>query len=340
LFASSTRYANTKGVTVEENGLLDFSKYKDVYVYLILNDLSKMKNRFGADEVVIACDTGPYWRKTGAGDHSGYSRYKYGRGKDDDKNVIDWAASKNAQNELIDVLKENSTFKVIAKRSIEGDDTLFVLAEELSKRGHEVVCKSLDHDIYYTLEHENVQYWQTKHTTQNKKCGFVEMTPKEIQEEKYYHILLGDPGDGFLHSKSWTVFSDEFLSLYPGKTPLQVWAKRHEIDIAFQAKHKDDFPDVKNLSAWKHPKFGRKTFQKKLDSGKITLESFLAENPIHQLNYNLNETLAMPYKIPKEIRQCIIDEYNETPCDLKPLGLNEYFNANSLFSLFGKAGLF
>jgi len=334
---SSTTYAQNKlKLKRDKNGLFNFDEYKDIFLFKTLDYLSFFKTRFGVDEVVIATDSKPYWRK----DH--WSGYKHGRMKND-KTGINWAQEKKLAAEMVTLLKENTTFKVIDLPKVEGDDTGFVLAEELSNRGHEVIVKSLDHDWYYTLENPNVKYWQTKHNHKTKQCGYVEFHQEELDVLKWEHCFFGDKGDYLLGITAYTQFSDAFKSLYPNMTELKAWPKRHEIDQSFIKKHKEDFPELfeKNkLSAYKQPPFGAKSYAKKKAKEGFTDQEFMDRNPIHQLNYDMNEMLALPAGIPDDIRQLIINEYDTTGNNINPGELNNYFLNNGCFELIGKMGMF
>jgi len=321
----STTAASSKQLKLKKNedGVYDLDEYQDIYIFKVLDYLTKFKNRFGVDEIVLAMDHGPYWRK------EIWSGYKYGRHKND-KSGIDWSKAKKLQRKMTDILKNYSSFKVIDIPRVEGDDSLFVLSEELSKRGHEVIAKSLDHDIIYILEHENVSYWQTKHNAPSKSCGFVEYNGDEIKNLKYEHCVFGDKGDYLLPITAFTEFSDEFKKLYPDMTPLQAYPRRHEIDVAFEKKY--------GVSAYKHPRFGAASFHKKMEKEGFTLQDFLKKDPIHIKNFALNKQLGLPSGIPQEIRDLIIHEYDNTNTTRDEAKLIEFFTEYGIFELIGKLG--
>jgi len=341
LFSTTSSSINQMKLKKGENGLYDFSKYKAIYIHKTLDYITKFKNRFGVDEVVIAADSSPYWRS----DY--WSGYKYGRMKNDESG-IDWKAVKKTQREMINLLKEASTFKVIDLSGIEGDDVGFVLAEELSNRGHEIIVKSLDHDWVYNLKYKNVKYWETKHNTPNKRCGYVEFNLEDIERLKFEHCFYGDKGDYILAVNAFTEFSPEFKEVYADKiaeglTPLKVWPKRHEVDMGFKEKHANKFPELTEkdkLTAWKHPRFGAKSFNKKMLKENFTTDDYMETNPIHQLNFDLNAKIALPENIPEDIRQDIIDEYDNSSVTLDAGKLSKYFMDYGIMDLVGKVGLF
>jgi len=319
---SSVSYAKNKlKLKPSEDGIYPFNEYKDIFIYSVINTISTMKQKFFADEIVLAIDTKPYWRT------DLWKGYKHGR-KSNDRSGIDWSALGDTIREILDILDESSNIRVIRIPGIEGDDILFVLSEELSKRGNDVIVKSIDHDIYYCLAYENVKYWQVKHSVKDKKCGFVQFNESELTKMKFEHVFFGDPGDSIFPVTAFTQFSKKFREIYPEMTELKVWPKRFEIDQAFIQKYGE--------SAYKHPRFGAKSYYKKRDKEGFTDEDFLNRNPIHKLNLELNKKISLPEYIPNKIKKEIISEYDKEHPEKDAKRLNEYFLQNNLFNLIGK----
>ena len=333
-FSTSTYMVENLKLQKQDNGLYDFNEYKDVFIFKFLDYISKFKNRFGVDEVILAIDSGPYWRK----DH--WSGYKYGR---HGETSIDWKAIKDTQKEILELLDNSSTFKILKIPTVEADDVAFVLSKTLTDDGHEVIVYSTDHDWQYCLLNDNVKYWKTAYTAKNKQCAFFKPTLEEIETELYNHCMFGDKGDYLLHSKSYSVFSEEFKSLYPNVTELKAWPKRHEIDMSFREKHAKDFPELaetNKLSAYKHPRFGAKSYQKKKLKDGFTDEDFLNENPIYRMNFEMNKMLGLPDGIPIHLREAIIEKYKTTNGELNITDLSDYFMRYGLVNLVGKFSLF
>ncbi len=324
---ASTGVFSRKGKK-QENGLYDLAEYKDILIYQVVNYIASQKERFGVDEIVIAVDSKPYWRK------KYWTGYKYGRKSTDgtpDSNGIDWAASGAVQDEVLTALEQFSSYNVVRIPGVEGDDIIFVLAPMLSKQGTEVIVHSVDHDLIYTMEHPNVKYWQTKYASKTKSCGFVHHNDEEIKQLKYEHCVFGDGGDNIKSIVAYTQFSEEFKEQYPSKTELQVYEKRHEIDVMFRDRND-------GISAYKHPRFGAKSFAKKQKKEGFTLEEFLDENPIHQMNYDLNTLISMPESIPTEIVAAIEENYKNNPP--RNVGeLSNFFMKYGIMSLVGRTGI-
>ncbi len=293
--------------------------YEDILVFKIIEEISTLKTQFKADEVVLAIDNskGGYWRK----DY--WSGYKSPRAKARDDSEIEWDKAFDVFDRLKIILSESSTFKVINVERVEGDDIGFVLSEQLSNLGQEVILHSLDHDWIYNLKHPGVTYFRTR-KAQKKAGHYLTVEPGELVELELDHLIGGDPGDYIKNVKAYSVFSPEFKNLYPDKTPLQVWDKRHEIDMMFHDKY--------GVSAYKHPRYGYKMFLK----SKFTVKELLAQNPIYSKNYELNKKIAMPEGIPQEIRAEIIEQYNTVSVDRNPKELQKYFMSLGLFELISK----
>ena len=321
VFASTSVFA--KKNKKQDNGLYELDEYKDIVIYQIINYLSNQKMRFGVDEIIIANDVKPYWR------NNIWSGYKYGRLKDD-KSGINWVKVSEIQKEIAEVLYKYSSFKTISIPGAEADDVGFVLSEYLSKKGHEVILHTPDHDWTQNIIHENVKVWETKYSSPTKSCGYVTIKNHEIKELQQDHAIYGDKGDYVLNINSYTQFSDKFKEIYPNVTELQVYPKRHFVDIKFEEKY--------GVSAYKHPRFGKKSFEKKMAKDRFTMKSFIKENPIRIKNYKLNRQLVLPEGIPIDIRNNIIDRYMES--NKRDLGkLSEYFMSYGMMKLVGKISL-
>jgi len=301
-----------------EDGLYDFNEYKDIFIFKTLEHIALFKRKFQVDEIVLAIDSSPYWRL----DY--WDGYKYGRNTND-KSGINWIDAKASQREVIALLKEHSSFKVIDVKGAEGDDVGFVLTKELTAQGHEVIVKSLDHDWIYNLENPNTKYWETKHTVKDKECGWVAFNENDINTLKYEHCMFGDRGDYLLPVTYYSRFSDLFKEKYPKKTPLEVYPMRHKVDVLFKEKF--------GKSAYKQPPLGAISFYKKQVKEGFSTQEFLDRDPIYQMNYDLNKKLGLPDGIPTEIREKIIAEYNVSSDVKNNKALTDYFMGYGLIEL-------
>jgi len=325
LFGTNSRETRRLKLKPDENGKIDFNLYKDIYEYTLYDNLSVMKNKFQVDEIVFAVDAQGYWRK------QIWSGYKHSRKAGRDTSPIQWDKARVVMDDFINTLKVDSSIKVVEVDTAEADDVGFVLSEELSKRGHEVILYTVDHDWQYNLIHDNVSMFRLNVTTGKDLSKYVTMTPEEMQTERLDHVIGGDTGDYIKNVKAYTVFSPEFIEMYPKVNPADVWDKRHEVDIAFEEKH--------GISAYKHPRFGLKTYIKYCEKNSLTLDDFLKIDPLYRKNYDLNCILAFPEGIPKQLRADIITEYDSALTEANYGSLVEQFTEKGMFDLIGKITL-
>jgi len=296
--------------------------YEDMVVFKVFDELADLKNKFGADEIVIATDNseGGYWRK------DIYPIYKAKRQNSRDESEILWEQAFKTFGKIKDQIKFNSSFKLINIKKVEGDDIMFVLTQHLSELGNSIILHSLDHDTVYNLRHPNVK-WYRHIKTQKKDGSFQDITIDEIENLELEHIIQGDAGDNIKNIKAYSKFSPKFKEIYPNSTEVVMYPSRFKLDELFEKTYGE--------SAYKHPPFGLKSFLKK----KIPLKEFLEENKIYGDNYELNKILALPEGIPPHIFQTIIKEYNlENTKNYKEL--SNFFKEQNCFDLVGKLVLF
>ncbi len=324
-FISASSEMKRNGLAPNSEGKLDLSAegYKEIIQYKILEELSDLKFKFKADEIVIATDNAKegYWRK------DVYPIYKAKRKDTRDKSDLDW----NGAFEIFDIVKDqidkNTSFKLVNEPKTEGDDCMFVLSEYLSRQGHEVILHSLDHDTVYNLKNQGVKWW--RHVKTTKQPGsYQTVDAGEILELEMKHLIQGDAGDNIKNVKSFSRFSKKFKELYPDKKEVDVYDKRFQLDEIFENTYGE--------SAYNHPRYGAKTFMK----SKKTVEELLKENIIFEKNYMLNRQIALPEGIPVEISSSIIKSYNTVSCSRNTKELQEYFTTSGAFELIGKIGMF
>ncbi len=293
--------------------------YGDILSFKILDEISKLKTQFAVDEIIIAVDNssnGGYWRK------DIWPGYKFTRKKTREESNIEWDQAFKVFETIKEQLRENTSYKVIDVPRAEADDVVFILSEYFSDIGDETVIFSVDHDMVYAMKHPGVSVWKDNRTSKKDSC-YRDLQISEILELELDHLIGGDSGDYIKNVKSYSKFSLDFLAMYPkfkGKE-LQTWDKRHEIDVAFM--------DKTEKSAYKHPRYGYKMFLK----SDQTLKDLLNENPIYKKNYEMNKIVAMPDGIPQNIRQQIMESYEQAPDKRNIKELQKYFKENHLFKL-------
>ena len=292
--------------------------YKDIVLYNIFSEISILKSKFGADEVIYAFDnsSGSYWRK------DFYDRYKYGRKEGREESDLSWDEAFGLFNEIQEVLDKYASGKVISIPRLEADDISFVLCEYFNNDEDITVLYSIDKDWIHNLVYLNVRFFRSRKTQGLEPIEEI-YSKEQLKEKVLSHCINGDPGDGFLHIKSWSQFSDEFLEMYPnlkGKE-LKFYDKHHEIEKKFYKKT--------GKNAYKHPRFGYKMMVK----SKKSLKDVLNENPIYKKNFFRNKKLCLPSGIPETYKKQIIEAYNNANSKPDYRKLQEYIMKYNLFDL-------
>ena len=324
LISANTEAKNNGAVPVD--GVVPFT-YQAELKYKILSEFIQRAQQFSGYELILAMDTpgkDGYWRK------QHYNRYKYGRGKTRDESDIDWNKAFEVFNEIKDIMKSSTKFKVLEVETAEADDIAFVLSDYFHKKEpkHELTLVTLDGDWEHCLMWDNVRLIKTR-KSQRKSDIEVKITPDEIKQKREEHVINGDKGDGFLHIKSWTQFSDKFLEEYPkfkGRE-IDMYKHHHEIEDKFAKKHNYE----KGYDAYKHPRFGYKSWKKKNQP----LEELLNEHPLYKENYERNKKMCLPEYVPDELKEKIIQAYYSAETQTNYANLQKYFQQNNLFELLG-----
>ncbi len=324
LFSATNLIKKDKTIKVNKiDGKYVLEQYKDIVIQKIIEELSTLRNKFelsAEDEIVIATDTSTkegYWRK------DVWKGYKSKRKKARDDSEIQWDKAFDLFQEINEVLKNCSSFKVLSIPRTEGDDIIFVLSKYLSLQGREVIIHSSDHDFIQCLEYDNVKFWRTTRSTGMDNSDFYEASGAELEDIIMEHVIQGDPGDGFGNIKAYSRFSEDFLKAYPylkGKE-LQAYPKRFDIELAFEKKY--------NKKAYNHPRYGYKMFLR----SKKTVDEIIKENPIYELNYQMNRDLALPETIPAWVSKEIINMYEKPNPEKKYNCLFDFLMENRLFQV-------
>jgi len=321
---SSVGEAKREGVK-KVDGVIEFNK--SVLIFKIFEELAKLKNTYNVQEVILAFDNpkGGYWRK------NYYDRYKYGRKEAREKSEIDWSAGFKVFDEVTEILEKFTSFSCVSVPTLEADDIAFVLSEQFSKQGDETVLFTIDQDWIHALNYPNVSVFRSRKTQRLEPLHEVK-TEQELKDKIEEHCVFGDKGDGFLHIKSWTKFSDEFIADYPNfkGREQELYSKHHKIEAMYNEKHNWE------KKAYKHPRFGWKSFKK----SSTTLEEILKENPIHQKNYDMNKKLCLPMYVPTDLANLIKENYDQTSKAASYPELQKFFLQNNLFELNGNISNF
>lgn len=170
--------------SIKEAGEID----EDLGRHMILNAIRLLKVKFGKDygEIVIACDSGSFWRR------EFFPYYKSNRKKAREASTIDWKKIFDVMKTVRDEINENFPYRVIKVDRAEADDVIGVLASEWSiesiNNNNRILIVSGDKDFVQLLKYPNVEIWDPI----NKK-KIVHNDPIKFTKE---HVIRGDIGDG------------------------------------------------------------------------------------------------------------------------------------------------
>lgn len=268
--------------------------------------LAKYKGKYGP-EVVLACDaSGRYWRK----DEFKYykARRKAGR---DQFNTIDWPAVFDFKDRILEDMRTFSAFKVVEVPRAEGDDVAAVLALEYG-HAQPILIVSRDKDYTQLMQYGNISI----HCPDKNR---LLAAPKNPQADLLEHIIRGDTVDDIPN-----VLSDDNVFVTDGLRQVTMTAKRYQYLVDVPVCSWDD-PEV--IQARLAPK-------KPADlSRDIDIMSKA------KANMTRNQNLIDLRMVPDDLRQSILDKYNE-PVKRGPRGMFDYFYKYSLTRLMDKVSYF
>jgi hypothetical protein len=153
--------------------------------HMILNSIriinNKFKDQYG--ELVIACDSGSYWRK------DIFPYYKHSRTKLKENSFIDWKQAYSAMNKIKSELKEFFPYRVIEIANAEADDVIATITDHFGNDMiNPIMIVSADHDFNQLHKFLNTDQYDPIRKKMIK-CNNPGLTLKE-------HIIRGDSGDG------------------------------------------------------------------------------------------------------------------------------------------------
>lgn len=166
---------------------------KDLVRHMTINALRSYKMKFQKyGELVIACDSGQYWRR------EYFPYYKYSRKEQREKSNIDWQTIFDVMNELRYDIDKYFPYKILRVDGAEADDIIGALViwlqtNQLQKEGlfeepQHVMIVSGDKDFAQLQRWPNVKQYSPRF----KKF----INPKYVLDTLQEHIIRGDAGDG------------------------------------------------------------------------------------------------------------------------------------------------
>lgn len=173
----------------------DEAHIENLIRHVVISTIKGLKQKFYREygsEVIIACDSGPYWR------HDVFEHYKANRKKDKSDSYIPWKLVRKYMDAIQHDLYTHFPYKVISVNGAEADDIIAVMVQDIATRPQEgllddgpskVLIVSRDKDMSQLLTHNNIRQYNPV----DKKFVQLEMSPKMYLRSL---ILTGDSGDG------------------------------------------------------------------------------------------------------------------------------------------------
>ena len=187
--------------TIISNLMAEIGNRRDVEIevnllrHMVINTIRSHKVKFSREygDVVIACDSKKYWRKTY------FPYYKANRKKAREESGLNWSLIFDTINTIKEELRQFFPYKVIEVEGAEADDIIATLAEWSFDNDHKegtlvpepnpYLIISGDHDFIQLQKYKNVSQYSPIH----KKFIKSDLTPEKYVIE---HIVKGDKGDG------------------------------------------------------------------------------------------------------------------------------------------------
>jgi hypothetical protein len=227
---------------------------------------------------------------------------------------------------------------VIEVERAEADDVIFVLSEKFRDK---VIVVSEDKDF------KIITGYGTKLYRPIKK-DYVTLSPEELSLWIKTHIVLGDEADGVPHIKYNTTFTEEYKEYLHSK---DIFVDEYEYDnLPFnQIKELEEEYDVWYLNRkgepvekkiFKKHRFGEKTAEKFAKELEKNLTGDDNQHKLLRKNFAKNKMLIHPSGIPIDIKENILESYNNRQTNSNYQGMMNFFLKYSLKEQLANIGSF
>lgn len=312
--------------------------------YYIFENLFNVQNSFNAYGDIVLCmddHTVPNWRRRV------YPGYKLSRKDSRDQSQIRFDEVFSEINTLIEVVRNDTPWKVVQTPQAEGDDVILVLAKQYAPK-EKILIVSSDKDMLQAQKYGDVKQYSL--FTQQ----YVDVDTKHeesINDWLLDHVILGDEADEVPKVTDDTEFSKEFQEFMESLG--QNWSvldfmgfeesRKESITNRFlnssysepytvKTRKSKNNPTGEKLfqpGVFSSPRFGKVTLRKKItDYG--SLDKWLDSNALYRRNYERNKQLVLADFIPTDIYQDILYAYREAPAEYRELEFNAYIDDNNI----------
>jgi hypothetical protein len=293
-----------------------------LFKYYFLSSIFEFIKDFDADELIMAIDSKKNWRKKVFPYYKSKRAIKRKRIDDEDHDWFSFENYYNMLDEFLNDIKENFPFKFVEVDFAEADDIAGVLTASEQLAGKNKILVTADQDYIQLLQNN-----YTKLYNPIKKEFVISTDPKRDLLEK---IVLGDSGDDIPSIKDRHKYKPEFFEFCVNEG----YAENEDIAKIKIENSEEDFLKMElkfytkyYLKPTRATKFSKKLFNSLYDEG--LLQEHIANDKILKERFKRNNKLINLTAQPKELKNKILEKYEEceTRSDLK--NLFEYFIVNN-----------
>lgn len=315
-----------------KDGLFITEQFIHQFKYLLFNSLQSIKNKF-KNEIVLATDGKENWRKVF------YPDYKANRATTKNDSNVNFVEFFEHLSSILETIKENFPFKVVAVPEAEADDIAGVVSinhgEEM-----DITLVTSDHDWLQVQTHNNIRIWDPI----KKEDRFLSEFEKVIIDTCYdpisrftlIHALIGDKGDNVPTLTGKSYFSNNFISYLKENNittdcvktvqEMTVWDELIEnykvYEVTKSGHKKGQLKDTKEI--YRTKPFGVKKAEATVTSAK-DLKDLLDSHNMYRDNFKRNRTLVDFTQIPEDVHDKIMSNFSEAEINYNPSGMLEYF---------------
>lgn len=308
----------------KKDGKYITKEFQDYWKILVLEELFglylEFGNYLGNQGIVLCldCYDKKYWRK------DFYPLYKAQRSDIRDESDIDYKEFFEVQNDLINMLKENSPWKIFEVPGAEADDLILVLAKEIAQGSttEPILIHSPDKDFIQSQRHSSTI---KQYSPLTKKWITPDTKDGTMMEWIHEHICLGDLSDNVPKIVDGTVFSPEFINHLSLKN-IDIDEKEFFFmseEVQGQLVH--DFEG----NVYKKLRYGPVALKKDIEKHG-SLDNLVKSCEILAGNFKRNYILVMEEGIPSDLRHDIMNKFLNASQEFNPDIFERYLNDNNL----------
>lgn len=262
-----------------------------------------------------------YWRR------DVYEDYKKSRRAAREESEIQYEEIFVYINELVEVLRSHSPWKVFEVPGAEADDTIAILAKRYSQF-EPVLIVSPDKDMIQVHKYGNIKQYSC---LTNK--FITEETKGSKEDWRLSHVILGDESDGVPKIVDECNFSENFKKhLINSNCPFlevlefedNLTREQREVYFSsFDVYKTNRKGEPTELDIYEKPRFGKLQIKKNIELHG-SLEKWLESDELLKRHYERNAILVLEENIPQELIVDTIDRFNTATKTFSKIDLDNY----------------